>query len=464
MQWSLRVIVTSRMLGAAALLTLCLLVVARARGQESKEETETAAKVAELIQQLDADDFQAREDAEKALIALGEPALAAAREATKSDSAEVKQRALKIVAEIRRTRMGLVYVGNIKQPELAGAVTAETSADGKFVYAAAWKANAITVFRRNEATGALSSVQSLVDAENLGGGICLRQSPDGSLGVAAAFRSRTVVLYERNKSEGTLELRHVVRDDPDAGLALKWPIDAAFSPDSKFVYVLDDQAATVVVFAVTDRKRLKFVEAFTGQEECFSGARGILISKDGKTLYVSAHRSATLSVLDREEATGRLSVRQLLKDGQDGIKGLAGVQTVCTSPDGKFVYTCSGRFLGTQAVSAFRVGEDGKLTVLEEFISDVSELKNFSGGNDVLVSPDGLNLYACGTVSKSVACFDRDPQTGKLQYITTLASDATGGMSELGACAMAWSPDSKFLYVTVEDDGAISIFQRPGRK
>ncbi len=154
-------------------------------------------------------------------------------------------------------------------------------------------------------------------------------------------------------------------------------------------------------------------------------------------------------------------MRQLIKDGQDGVKALAGVQTVCVSPDNEFVYTCSGRFVGTQAVSAFRVGEDGKLTVLQEFISEMSDLKNFSGGNDVIVSPDGLNVYACGTTSKSVACFDRDPKTGNLEYLTTLASDATGGEAELGACAMAWSPDSNFLYVTVEDDGAISIFQRP---
>jgi 6-phosphogluconolactonase (cycloisomerase 2 family) len=448
---------------AVALLLICVVHSPPARGQDSQENA-TAAKVAELIKLLDADDFQAREDAEKALIALGESALAAAKAATNSDSAEVKERAQKIVTEIRRTRTGLVYVGNIKTPELLGIVTAEASDDGKFLYAAAWKANAVSVFRRDEASGALSHVQSVVDAEDLGGGVGLRLSPDGALAAAVSFRSKTVALFARDAKEGTLRQLEVVRDDADAGLAMKWPIDAAFSPDSKFVYVLDDQAATVVVFQVIEGKSLKFVAAFAGQEQCFNGARGIAISKDGKSVYVAAHRSGMLSVLDRDAATGRLSVRQLLKDGQDGIKALAGVQTVCASPDGQFVYTCSGRFTGAQAVSAYRVGSDGKLTVLQEFIADAGDLKNFSGGNDVIVSPDGLNLYACGTVSKSVACFDRDPKTGKLDYITTLASAATGGDAELGACALAWSPDARFLYLTVEDEGAISIFQRPGRK
>ncbi len=286
---------------AMAVAALCLAIIPPPGRSQDKA---TQSKVAELIKQLDADDFQAREDAERALIALGEQALAAVSEAAKSDSIEVKQRAMKILAEIRHTRTGLVYVGNIKQADLQGVVTAEVSADGKFVYAAAWKVNAVTVFRRNESTGALSHVQTVAGPENLGGGICLRQSPDGSLGVAVAFQSKTVVLYERDAKEGTLRELEVVRSDPGAGLILKWPIDAAFSPDSKFVYVLDDQSATVVVFQVLEGKRLKFVESFAGQDECFAGARGISISQDGKTMYVASHRSATLSVLDREVATG----------------------------------------------------------------------------------------------------------------------------------------------------------------
>ncbi len=456
-------------LGALAAAALWLLLLPTASsGQEPKPDAATAEQIAELIRQLDADDFQVREDAEQALIALGEPALAAASEAAKSDSAEVKQRALKIVAEIRRTRIGLLYVGNIKQPELSGIVTAESSADGKFVYAAAWKANAVSVFERNAASGALTHVQSLAEGENFQGAIGLRLSPDDSLAVAVAFRAKCVTLLARDPKAGTLEQLDIAHGDPAGSLTLAWPTDAVFSEDSKFIYVLDDRLATVIVFRVADNK-LVFVESFPGEEQCFAGARGIALTPDGKSLLVTSFQAGTLVVLNRDQASGRLSLKQALKGGGE-IKGLGGVECVCTSADGKFVYTCSGRFLGTKiaggtnAVSAFRVQDDGKLTLLQEFLSDHSELKNFVGGNDVIVSPDGRNVYACGTLSKSVACFGRDLKTGKLEYITTLSSDATGGPSELGANALAWSPDAKFLYLTVEDEGMISIFQRPGRK
>jgi 6-phosphogluconolactonase (cycloisomerase 2 family) len=380
----------------------------------------------------------------------------------------VKQRALKIVAEIRRTRTGLAYLGNIQRPEMLGIVTAESSADGKFLYAAAWKTSAISVFQRDQATGALTHAQSLSEGENLQGAIGVRLSPDDRLAVAVAFRAKCATLLVRDPKEGTLQTLDVAYGDPAGSVTLAWPTDAVFSADSKFVYVLDDRLATIVVFRVADNK-LKFVESFPGEEQCFAGARGIALSPDGKSLYVTSFQAGTLVVLSRDQASGRLSLKQVLKDGGK-IKGLGGVECVCASPDGKFVYTCSGRFLGTKivgganGVSAFRVEDDGNLTLVQEFISETSDLKNFAGGNDVIVSPDGLNVYACGTLSKSVACFDRDPKTGKLEYITTLQSDATGGPSELGANALAWSPDAKFLYLTVEDEGVISIFQRPARK
>jgi len=58
------------------------------------------AKIARLIKQLDAPRFEAREQAEKALIKLGKPAYSAVLKATKSPSTEVRVRAKRILAAI----------------------------------------------------------------------------------------------------------------------------------------------------------------------------------------------------------------------------------------------------------------------------------------------------------------------------------------------------------------------------
>jgi uncharacterized protein (TIGR03067 family) len=68
------------------------------RGHSDKEaETD---RIARFIQQLGDDRFETRETASKALDAIGEPALAALRNAMSNDDAEVRRRALAIIQAI----------------------------------------------------------------------------------------------------------------------------------------------------------------------------------------------------------------------------------------------------------------------------------------------------------------------------------------------------------------------------
>jgi 6-phosphogluconolactonase (cycloisomerase 2 family) len=244
---------------------------------------------------------------------------------------------------------------------------------------------------------------------------------------------------------------------------MEMPSGAIFSLDDKFVYAIDDRKATVVVFQVEAGKSLKYVQTFEGKDRCFDGTRGIVAHPDGKTLYVVGSRSGMLTVLDRDPTTGKVALRQIVRDEQEDVHGLAGVIDVCVSRDGKFVYTVSGRWDGDNAVSAFLVGMDGKLQVLQEFINNESELKDFvGGGKGITISPDGTRLYASATRSGSLACFGRDPSSGKLTYLDTLQTEATGHGLGLGAVGVEVSPDGKFLYLAVEYGPAVSVFARTG--
>ncbi len=429
-------------------------------GPEKPADADLAKKIATLIQQLDDDVFEVRERAEKALVELGEAALDAAAEASRSTSAEVKQRAGRIVRALREASAELRHVGLVQRDDLRGCCTLASSADGKFQYAAAYPTNTIVVFRRDPATGALAHLQSLTDAENLKGVTCVRLSQSGKRALAVSFGSKKVTLLARDPEKGTLTVAHAAGPELAPGVNLLWPIDGVFSTDEKHVYAVDDRNGAVIAFAI-DGDSLAWVQFSQGRDGCLEGARAIAVCPDGKTLLVAGTRAGTLCVLDRAADTGRLEVRQVLRDGEDQVNCLAGIHGVCTSADGKSIYTTSGRFQGDQAVAGFRFGDDGKLVLVREFLCDQSDLVNFQGGNNVLVSGDGKSVFACGTVSRSLACFRRNAESGDLAFVTTIRDDAQTGVGpDRGPADVDVSVDGRFVYVTLEQDGAISIFER----
>ena len=87
-------------------------------------------------------------------------------------------------------------------------------------------------------------------------------------------------------------------------------------------------------------------------------------------------------------------------------------------------------------------------------------MKGYTGGNQLGFSHDETKLYATGTTSSGLACFNRNAASGKLEYVTTVCNESTGAGTNLGATGMACSADGRFLYLALNDVGAISVFER----
>jgi 6-phosphogluconolactonase (cycloisomerase 2 family) len=356
----------------------------------------------------------------------------------------------------------LKLVEAVPRDELNSVVTAVVSPDGRFLYTSSWRQGIVTVFARDRETGRLELKQTITDADNLNGVTGLALSPDGRLAIATAFSSKTTLLYSRNPENGSLARLDLARDG-EGGVRLGFPIDVAFAPDSKTVCVVDDNGlgdegkGAVASFRIQDDK-LVAAGIDEGRDGCYAGARGLAFHPDGKTLLVACNRAGTLVVADHDPASGRTSVRQVIRDEEGDVHGLAGAFGVVFSPDGRFAYVCAGRFQGDNALSAFRLGSDGRLVFLQEILNGQGELKDFEGGNHLGISPDGSNVYAAATRSGTIACFGRDRTSGKLTYLETIPDGAPAG--ENAAVAVAISPDGRFAYVPTEDKKAISVFRR----
>ena len=360
-------------------------------------------------------------------------------------------------AEPTKSRNGLKFETSVSREDLQGVNSVEVSADGRYLYATPWPLGAVVVFERGADDGRLKHVQTLRDAR-LAGDTGITFSPSGKYALAACFNAKTAVLMNCDTNTGQLKILHAVRQGDDEVSGLDWPIDAIFSPDGRFAYVLDGTAGGIVIFKVGEDK-LDWQKYYTGKEDCLAGARGAALSPDGKLMYVAGARANALTVLERDSEKGGLRVKQILRDEEEGVEGLAGVFGVTCSPDGNFIYTTSGRFEGDSAVSVFQRGSDGVLKLVHELIAERDELPGFLGGNRVTLSPDGQQLYAVGTRSGAVACLDRDAKTGriKVQEIITGADDngITGG-----AAGVAISPDGKYVYIAAEGEATISIYRR----
>jgi 6-phosphogluconolactonase (cycloisomerase 2 family) len=261
-------------------------------------------------------------------------------------------------------------------------------------------------------------------------------------------------------ASGKLKILHFVSEGDEEIEGLTFPIDALFSHDGGFAYVLDGNSGGIAIFKV-EKDKLHWQEFYRGEDSCLAGSRGATLSPDGKVMYVASSRANALAVLDLNSETGRLKVKQVLWDEEDEIEGLAGVFGVVTTRNGEFIYTTSGRFNGDSAVSAFRRDKDGKLTLVHELIAERDELPLFLGGNRLVLSPDEKNIYAVGSRSGAVASFERDSTSGKIKVLETFTHDDVNGITA-GAAGVAVSPDGKYVYIAAEGEATISIYTRRG--
>lgn len=346
----------------------------------------------------------------------------------------------------------LDHLGNVAGIDFHGVVCVTVSPDGRFLYVAAYNAAAISTFARDAETGQLRHIATLIDPAAFDGVLSIRISPDGRKAAATSFRTAMVTLFDRDPRTGALTRRESHEGRGQAGFGFL--TDAMFSPDSRFLYAISNGA--LIAFGVADG-HLKLIQV--NEDAAFSGCRALALSPDGRAIYVAASTANTLTVAARDPETGETSVKQALTNGQDNVDGLGGVFGVALSPDGRFVYTTSGRFQGDDAVSVFRRGDDQTLSFIQAIRDGRDGLTDYRGGNDIVVSPDGRNVFACASRSSALANFRRDPSTGKLSVLEVLVEDPAADRRLDLVSGVALSPDGKFLYAASELSTAVTIFQ-----
>ncbi|MBN1675810.1 MAG: beta-propeller fold lactonase family protein, partial [Kiritimatiellae bacterium] len=188
------------------------------------------------------------------------------------------------------------------------------------------------------------------------------------------------------------------------------------------------------------------------------GANRIAVSPDGKHVYTAAFRDHAVGLFARDVSTGGLTFIRAVKDGEGGANELAGGYGIAVSPDGKHVYYAG---YSDDALSIFaRNASTGDLTFVDAVKNGEPGAEKLNGAIWPEVSADGKNVYLTSEDDNALTVFSRDPSTGELSFMQVF-EDGVEGVDGLGsAVQVSVSPDGSNVYVAGWGDAAISTFGR----
>jgi DNA-binding beta-propeller fold protein YncE len=215
-----------------------------------------------------------------------------------------------------------------------------------------------------------------------------------------------------------------------------------------------------------------------GAATALDGASRIVITRDGKNVYVAAAGDGVVVAFARDARTGLL--RAIGCIGGDNRspnpncaagRALTTPQTVALAPDDRFLYVTTGNGI----VTLMRDPRTGGLSEAfgsgacivwnEQFDGDCRPGSGLHNAFGLAVAADGRAVYSASFTSNAVTMYDRDPRTGVLSQTFRCVSDdgkppcaRARGLEHAGWTTI--SSDGRFVYVNAPYANALSTWAR----
>jgi DNA-binding beta-propeller fold protein YncE len=389
------------------------------------------------------------------------------------------------------------------------------SPDGKNVYVASSKSDAIAIFSRDIKTGVLTqpsgsggciavkAASGCAKAIGLNGPNSVAISSNGRTVYATSREGNSITTFRRDPKTGALSqlppsaagcISALPIPGCAPGRALLGPDVVVISPDSANVYVGSFFGNAVAAFtrnpktgALSQPAGAAGCIAETAGGECATGialgaVEGLAVSRDGSNVFAASALSNALVVLNRDPETGALTqpgggsgciVDTPLTGCTTGFE-LSGANAVATSPGNEAVYVTSlfsnsvTTFAPTTASAGLRQkeGPAGCLVWLRAVGCSFGRALKAPEGLEV--SGDGKNVYVAAFANSAIDVFDRNRESGvvaqKPGSAGCLAPKTVAGCTRArslkGVSSVALSPDGRNLYSTAFGSSAVDVFRR----
>jgi 6-phosphogluconolactonase (cycloisomerase 2 family) len=195
---------------------------------------------------------------------------------------------------------------------LDGAVSVTVSPDNTHIYVAGADDDAVAVFSRDAATGALAFVGAVFDGldgvDGIRGAQSVTLSADGAQVYVVGFRDWAVTTFDRDPITGELDFVGAKVDGSNGVSGIAQPTAVAVSPEGLQVFVVGVWDHTLAVFdRDTDNGVLSFVESKQDNVDILVGLeypRDVVVSPDGKHVYIAAYGEDALAIFARTDLDG----------------------------------------------------------------------------------------------------------------------------------------------------------------
>ncbi len=250
------------------------------------------------------------------------------------------------------------------------------------------------------------------------------------------------------------------------------PSDVHFSQDGKHVYVSSLSGGGSIIRFGFENGVLTYdstVDSGTvGFESGLFGLiRDITLTNDGRFMYAAASGDQAIMSIQRDLGTGQLSLTQTLENNSPNNLAIDGVYGLDISPDSSHLYAVGSQ---SDGIAVFSINStDGSLAFIESEIQGIDDpgdagppVSFMDRPIDVMVAPDGTQVFVASDFSSSLSVFDRDVSTGELSFRESF-KNGVSGVDGLGGASAVWvSGDNQAVYVLGRADDAIVRFSRDG--
>jgi 6-phosphogluconolactonase len=271
-------------------------------------------------------------------------------------------------------------------------------------------------------------------------------------GTYTSGKSEGIYVYQFNSNDGSAKAASSVK--------ISNPSFVAVSPDEKFVYSVEEDAANngkggeITAFSFNKNTgTLSFLnrQPSAGDHPCY-----VNVDKTGKWVAAGNYTSGSLSILP-VLADGSLGAATTIvkHEGSGPNKARqASPHVHCTffSPDNRFLFVPD---LGIDKVMIYAFDETtGKLTAASQ---PFAESVPGSGPRHICFHPSNKYAYLMQELSGTVTAFKY--KNGKLKSRQHISSMPAGDTSFAGSADIHVSPDGKFLYASNRaESNTIAIF------